>query len=278
MRRPAPWLAPLIEEEVHERLRNDPRTLAKPGTLLGWSHDQVYSTVIEGGQAEFDQPIGDLLGADRALLYARFNLPRHLDELGDAFGQLFSSFSRAGTPTLIDLGCGPFTAGLSLAEALGPESAFHYHGFDRATSMGELGRRFAEGARRRGALHGRTTWGFGSDLDGHDFGKLRNDMTIVVASYVLASRTIEAGPLASSVLRAIKRIGPGPAVFLYTNSATPWSNRNFAPFRDALVAGGFKVVFDGVERFLQTRNPADLRYALLFREAQATIDLGGEAP
>lgn len=272
------WLRGLSDEEVHERLRRDRRTIEQPGTLLGWPQDQIFTDVLEGGQADFDAPVGVLSGADRALLYARYNLPRHLDELGEAFGQLFQSADRAGDPTVVDLGCGPFTAGLALAVTVGPRSVFRYHGIDRAASMCELGLRFAEGARARGALHPKTTWTFGSDLDAHDFGPLPGDTTVVVASYLLASRTVEPRALAASVLRALERIGPGPAAFLYTNSAALRRNKNFGPFSEALVEGGFRVVTDGTERFANTRNPADLRYALLYREERMTLHLDRGKP
>jgi len=270
------WLKTLIQEEVHQRIRDDPRTI--PGTLLGWSEDRIYSDVLEGGGADFDQPIGHLAGTDRALLYACYNLRRHLDELCEAFAQLFRASTLAGTPTLVDLGCGPFTAGLALAATLGGKSPFRYHGFDRATSMLALGKRFADSAARRGAFHARTTCCFKEDLEGHHFGKERNDLTIVVASYLLASPTIEVGVLVSDILGALERIGPGPAALLYTNSAKDWPNRSFDQFKAALVAGGFTVVLDEVERFEKTRTPADLRYALFTRKASATISLGGGGP
>jgi len=272
------WLRALIDEEVHDRLRRDRRTVERPGTLLGWPQDQIFTDVLEGGRADFDAPVGGLSGADRALLYARYNVPRHLDELGEAFGQLFQSADRAGDPTVVDLGCGPFTAGLALAAALGPRGVFRYHGIDRAASMCELARRFAEAARARGAFHPKTTWTFGSDLDAHDFGALSGDTTVVVASYLLSSPTVEPRALAAGVLRALERIGPGPAAFLYTNSALPRRNERFGPFREALVEGGFRVVVDWTERFANTRHPADLRYALLYREERTALQLDGGRP
>jgi SAM-dependent methyltransferase len=272
------WLRALIDQEVHDRLRCDPRTLEQPGTLLGWPQDRIFTDALKGGLADFDAPVGSLSGADRALLYARFNLPRHLDELGEAFGQLFQASGRAGDPTVVDLGCGPFTAGLALAAALGPEAVFRYHGIDRATSMRGLGRRFAEGARERGAFHPKTTWAFGSDLDAHDFGAPSGDTTVVVASYLFANPSVDPQALAAGVLRALERIGPGPAAFLYTNSAAPRLNESFRPFSDALVEDGFRVVTDGTERFERTRNPTDLHYALLYREERTEVDLEGGTP
>jgi len=265
------WLVQLLDAEVDAPINNDSRT--RRGTFLGWPKERIFSEVLGGGQADFDAPVGHLRGEDRALLYAKYNQPRHLDELGEAFELLFASMERIGQPTLIDLGCGPFTAGLALAAALGPNRIFRYHGIDRSNAMRTIGARLAESARQRGAVHARTTWRFGDDLDQHEFGKIRGDLTLVVASYLLASPTVDVEGLVDAVLRALERIGPGPAAILYTNSAKPGPNVKYPRFRDALLAGGFKVKVDRQERFEETRNPADLRYALLFRPATTTLKL-----
>ena len=265
------WLMDLLEEEVHARIDDDPRTQASPGTFLGWPKGKIFFDVLGGGQADFDESLGDLTPEDRALLYARYNQARHLDELREAFRLLFDGSIQAGSPTLIDLGCGPITAGLALAAALGPGRAFRYHGIDRASGMRELGRRFADAAERREAFHPSTTWTFSDDLDKNDFGKIRGDLTLVVASYLLASPTLDVDGLVVSLLRALDRIGPGPVAILYTNSAKPGPNTKYPRFVDALLAGGFKILTDRTEKFEETRTPLELRYALLFRPAPATI-------
>lgn len=271
------WLTELIDEEVCDRIRDDPRTRANPSTFLGWPKDRIFSEVLGGGQADFDAPIGGLTPEDRALLYARYNQPRHLDELLEAFARLFQDSARAGSPTVIDLGCGPVTAGLALAAALGPGRSFRYHGVDRAPAMYQVGERLVGAAVRRGALHPATTWSFRDDLDAHEFGKIRGDLTLVVASYLMASPTLDVDALVAAIVRALDRIGPGPVAVLYTNSAKAGPNAKLPRFTGALVAAGFEVIVDQVERFLETKNPADLRYALLFRKALSTIPLGGSS-
>ena len=80
------------------------------------------------------------------------------------------------------------------------------------------------------------------------------------------------------MLRALDRIGPGPAAVLYTNSAKSGPNIKYPRFADALIAAGFEIKVDQVERFEQTRNPADLRYALLFRPASIRIKVRRDEP
>ncbi len=265
------WLTDLLDEEVHTRIRDDARTIARPTTFLGWPKDTIFSDVLGGGQADFDAPVGGLSGQDRALLYARYNQRRHLDELGEAFAQLFGKADGAGVPTIIDLGCGPFTAGLALAAAVGPTRPFRYYGVDRATAMCEVGTRFAATAKRLGAFHDETTYAFTDELATLAFGQIRGDLTLVVASYLLASPSLVVDDLVPELVRAVERIGPGPAAILYTNSAKPGPNRNYPRFRELLVAAGFEVKSDAEELFAKTRKPTDLRYALFFRPAKTTV-------
>jgi SAM-dependent methyltransferase len=267
------WLDDLLAEEVHRPIREDSRTVDAPGTYLGWPQSRVFDEVLGGGQADFSEALQHLTVDDRALLYARFNQPRHLEELGEAFTQLFATLANVGSPTVIDLGCGPFTAGLALAVALGPSHRFRYYGVDRAPAMLTLGKRFAEGARARGALHYATTCTLALQLDDVDFGLPRGDLTLVVASYLLASPTIDPRELVVSATNAADRVGPGPVAVLYTNSAKPTPNAKYPAFRDALVAAGFELVVDAVGRFVTTRNPADLRCALFLRRERLAIPL-----
>ena len=267
------WLSALLEKEVIRRILDDPRT--GPGNFLGWSKMTVFSDVIGGGQANFDAPIGNLTGDDRALLYARYNQERHLDELGAAFTTLFSGASAAGKPTVLDLGCGPFTAGLALAAAVGADKEFRYYGIDKYQSMRTLGARFAAAARDLNGLHSGSTFWFGDNFDAADFGRIRGDLTIVVASYLLASPTLNVQELVAQIVAATARIGPGPVAVLYTNSAMAHANVKYPEFRDRLTAAGFEVIVDDVEKFVDTeKDPKLLRYALLLKAEQTTIVWG----
>lgn len=266
------WLETAIDEEIITKIDTDPRTLAAPGAFLGWPKNKIFVDVIGFGQADFDTTVGHLSPHDRALLYARYNQPRHLDELTDAFGKLLSSSQHAGRPTILDLGCGPFTAGLAFAAVFGPSREFRYFGIDIATSMCQFGARLVTAARRYGGLNDRTTCSFESDLNNVKFGPIRGDLTIVVASYLLASPTLDVKLLIEKLLNALSRIGPGPVAVLFTNSAAPHLNTKYPEFRQALCDAGFAIEVDDTEFFINTtKTPKDLRYALFFRRAQTQI-------
>jgi SAM-dependent methyltransferase len=267
----AMWRSNLLQSEIHDRINNDPRTTHD--TFLGYPRSRIFSEVIEGGQAEFDQPLGILTGDDRALLYAKFNQQRHLDEQDHGLAQMFGSEGRIVRPTILDVGCGPFTVGLSVAKTLGATKPFRYFGIDRSEAMIKLSERLVAGARERGAFHPETQISFSRDLSAIDFGQSRGELTIVVASYLLASSTLEITPLVTSLVDALSRIGPGPAAVFYTNSAQARATSKFPLFRDELVRNGFVVKVEKTTLFSATKTPKELHYALLFRPAKRMMSV-----
>lgn len=263
------WLDAVLDQEVHRVIANDPRTTQ--GTFLGWPRNRIFNDVIGGGQAEFDQPIGMLGGDDRALLYAKYNQKGHLDELCHAFGMLFLSPPIGRRFTVIDLGCGPFTAGLSLAAVIGADHAFRYYGVDQAQSMLRLGLKLADAAKSKGGIHGDTTCFFSNNLHTLNFGRPSGELVVIVASYLLASPTLNISELVNSLVQALSNIGQGPAAFLYTNSGLHASSRKYSELKEALINFGFSVRIEETEYFAQTKNARDVHYALFYREADLSI-------
>jgi hypothetical protein len=93
---------------------------------------------------------------------------------------------------------------------------------------------------------------------------------------LLASPSLDVEVLVISVMEALKRIGPGPAAVLYTNSATPAASAKYIPFRTALTRNGFKLIVEDGEVFADTeKKPTPVHYALLFRPASTGIDVLG---
>ena len=267
------WLTTVRNEVIIDPIERDSRTVNNPGTFLGWQKSTIFNQVIEFGQADFDASIGHLSPQDRAMLYARYNQLRHLDELVFAFIQLFEGTNNIGRPTFIDLGCGPFTAGLAFAVAYGANKPFRYYGVDIAASMLDLSSRLFKAAQTNGGIHVDTSAWFGTTLTDADFGKITGALSIVVASYLLASPSLAVAQLVLEVVEALKQIGPGPAAVLYTNSALPQLNQKFPAFKEALEQAGFTCRLDSTSFFIDTKTPKELRYALFFRNASTSITL-----
>lgn len=255
------WLEQFRREEIVLPLQQDVRT--KNNNIFGHSSDWNFRTGIGGGQANFDKEIDNLKPWDRAMLYAYFNQKAHVDELIHAFNQLVGGPTDMAGTTVLDIGCGPFTAGLALANIVGPQESFIYHGIDRAKSMRDVGNMFTEKVRALNELHADTVTSFHESLDEIDFIKQPpNKITIVILSYLFASTSIDVNALADEILAACKKIGWGPVFIFYTNSTREAAGANFPTFRDKMIKEGFSVEADCVENFTDTDKPRKIHYAL----------------
>lgn len=270
------WIDTIRRELIVTPIREDPRTNHRFQDPLGVPSDTVFDGVIGGGQADFDEewvgPRGKLSGAERALLYGLFNLKGHLQELTAAFDML-TDRADIGEPVVLDLGCGPGTGGLALANALGCDARFTYVGVDRAASMRELGERLMQAAETRGWMTEveRSWLRDTSELDWREPISWRP--VIIIASYLLASPTLDAQALVNGAMEQVKRIGRGDVAVLYTNSVRPEANQQFPRFRDCLIYEyGFDLIDDNEGRISTGGNERRLRYALFFRRADRTLE------
>lgn len=267
------WLARLRRQEIIDVVQNHPGT--HNGLVLNLSPQEIVDKAICGGQADFDAPYLHLNGADRALLYAYFNQPRHLEELIEAFTQLFRNDSPLDPFVVVDAGCGPFTGGLAFSSVI--NEPFSYIGIDRSVSMRNLGERLASSATDFGSLNcSDRQWV--ADFDEIQWQHPPDWRPIlVIASYLLASPTLDVAAFVRNIDVVCKRFGRGPVTLLYTNSALPRPNRSFPRFRDGLRDLGFKIIANDQGEIktnrlgeVQTRL---LRYALFQRDAQTSLKL-----
>jgi hypothetical protein len=265
------WLARLLRQEIIDVVNDHPTTTNN--LVLNLSPDEIFNQVIGRGQADFDTPYLHLSGAERALLYAHFNQPGHLKELIEAFSQLFRNGPPRDPLIVVDAGCGPFTGGLALSAVI--NTPFSYIGVDRSVSMRDLGERLASSAQDLGSLNcSERQWV--ADFDGIKWQRPADWRPIlVIASYLLASPTLDVAAFVRDIEGACNLFGRGPVTVLYTNSPLPWPNRNLDLFRNCLVGVGFRIVADDrgeitIERYDEVRT-RELRYALFQRDAQAVL-------
>lgn len=269
------WLVNLRQREVFTKIQSSVDT--QRDYLLGIHRDEVFRDVLGGGQADFDAPYRHLERPDRALLYAYLIQRGHLEELVEAFTQLFKDGAPDEPLIVLDLGCGPFTGGLALAAALGSDSSFSYIGLDRSVAMRELGEKLAVAAEELGALHG-VDRQWVDNLDAVQWRKVPGwRPVLVIASYLLASPTLDVGKLVEDIDRLCNQFGRGSVTVLYTNSTRPSANQKFGPFRDALASAGFRIFADDRGAIsindLKGERERELRYALFHRNVRSTLDI-----
>lgn len=271
-----PPTPPLIERlrnrVVVEPLRIDSRSV-DPRYPLGLSGREA-SEAIDWGQADFDQPYGTLSAEDRVLLYAYWNQKRHVDELSEAFQQIF----RTGWPNepliVIDLGCGPFTGGMALAGQLSPTDSFDYIGMDRSQTTRQLGERFACEADAIDGLPRIDRYWVSSLADVEWSRSPGWRPVLVIASFLLASPSLAVEVLVQELIEFLNRLGGGETTLIYTNSTKPGPNRNFPAFQAALEQAGFRSRADDVGTIPTERRTLELRYALFHRARLRTLRLG----
>lgn len=269
------WLEKARREVVVNPIRADPRTDQKNESLLGYSIKTVFEEVILGGQADFTQPWKDLSPAERVLLYAYLNQKGHLLELIEAFRQLLNGQTFNEELILLDLGCGPFTAGLALACHMKDSQTFSYIGVDRAPEMLVLGERIAKESSGKCQFE-RTC---SSTIEAVSWSKpLSWKPIIIVVSYLLASPYLGIETMVGQLNSLLKQISLGPVILLYTNSAREGPNKELTRFANALISIGFSESIDesgaiNVSTFSRTR-VRQLRYAVYVRQSQSHLDLG----
>ncbi len=270
------WLRKLRRSEVTDRVMNDPRTTM--GTVLGVSPDEAKRGAAGWGQADFDEPWGELSPDDRVLLYAHFFQLGHLEELVTAFGRLFGGADRPRDLIVVDLGCGPFTGGLAIAGRFDEDARLDYVGVDRSQAMHRLGARLALAAEQVHELPRiRCRWATNIQTVPWD-DRPGWRPVLVIVSYLFASPTLDVETLVADLDELLPRLGRGLVSVLYTNSARHNANRQFLIFCSMLHDRGFELQVDEVGDIDVERGPVvknrRLRYALFHRPSRKTLRLG----
>jgi hypothetical protein len=271
------WITDLRRKRIVDVVSADPRS--RGNLVLGVERERVFREVIDGGQADFDADWRDhqtgttLSGTDRALLYGYFNLEGHLSELVAGLGMLTRQATRLNNPVVLDLGCGPGTGVLAMAHALGPNSPFTYIGVDRAASMRELGESLAQGAQSYGYLQSipRIWTATAEPAVWRDPPGWRP--VLIIASYLLASPTIDVRGMFSATLSLVDSVGRGPVIVLYTNSIKPGPNARFALLERILLEKGFSLYAAEEGAVPHRGGSRSLRYALFYRGQRDTLAL-----
>ncbi len=244
------WLKTLRTEAVVRPVQQHPHTTSRGP--LGLTPEECWQA-IDGGQADFDEPWHHLSGEERVLLYAYWNQLGHLEELTEAFRQLFDKAQTDKPSIIIDLGCGPFTGGLALAGVYGSDYGFSYAGVDRSKEMRKFGKHLAKAASRfEQAPPIKHTWV--ADPDSASWNNPPGwHPVLVIVSYLLASPSLDVRSLVHKLDRLLSRIGRGEVTLLYTNSPRSEANRLLPDFKKALGSIGFEEKAGGAGEILGER-------------------------
>lgn len=140
---------------VIDRVLYDPRSDFDKATRLGFPFDFIRKHVIRLGLADFDRgyshpDYGTLTADDAVLLYCFSNMRQHFFESVATFKSFKSRIGRLlngeNRSIVVDLGCGPGTAGLALAEVFSAP-LIDYIGVDRPKAMLKKAKTLLEAAK-----------------------------------------------------------------------------------------------------------------------------------
>ncbi len=160
---------------------------------------------------------------------------------------------------------------------LGAEKGFDYIGMDISQTMREFGERLATAAEDLKEMpQVRRHWTV--DLPSFSWSAPPGwRPVIIIASYLLASGTLDVKKLVGELQALLPQFGHGQATLVYTNSVCDKANESFPVFRNELGGLGFELLVDKKGEIMIERRsvPKDrkLRYALFHRPPQTTLQL-----
>ncbi len=144
----------VFNQEVAVPVLQHDDSIPSKSVYFGFPFKVIRDEVIELGRTDFtaqhyDKAYGTLNVAQIALCYSFINMKRHFFSAYANFRlskqRLESLFAPQANVVLIDIGCGPGTAGLAFAE-LFPKRPFTYYGVDRARAMRDQARKMMKAA------------------------------------------------------------------------------------------------------------------------------------
>ncbi|GAB4039851.1 hypothetical protein [Spirosoma gilvum] len=231
-----------------------------PNILLGFPKNEVLQDILERGRTDFNVPYKNLSVDDKVSLYCYFNMRKHYFTSYSVFNRLKDSllevFSQVHIrPIFIDLGCGPLTSGLALAEFYRQETGtlvqMAYIGIDRAGSMIDKAK----------SLVNSQLFGPNCFFEFHENWRMIQDSTLldligennpifVNASYLFSSISLNENDLASFV-RSLLNMTQN-VFFIYQNPNRDDRNIKYCNFKEQLA---FEVIDNHTEKVLYKTDP-----------------------
>ncbi len=242
---PLRWSQPiedLYRDEVTLPIINDGRSDISENMLLGYPFPVIRDRVIAKGLADFTvgyqhKLFGDLTSDEKVLLYCFVNMKLHYFETLSSFRAFKVALQRmfhSNRPTwMIDLGCGPGTAGLALADCF-TQPILRYIGLDISRAMLRKTKSILETAIKRSLFDDKskilTTCSWRSLQKAPD--KLPKPSNVFFnATYLFASETLNVDAACGVVTAFLDSPRVSEIVFIDSNSTADIARENYAIFK-----------------------------------------------
>lgn len=236
---PSLFMYSFFQESIVTKIKQHP--LTTQNRLLGYSNDIIRSEIIKYGRANFNQPYQNLSLEDKTMLYCYFNMRKHYFTSRFVFDKInnFHQWFPQNNPTIfIDLGCGPLTSALGLADYYSIKTntplKFNYIGIDISTSMLAKANEFSQ------IDYFNPDSQFTFIQDWNDLPKLLPSLVeidtkiIFNASYLFASDSLEVANLANVINKVTGLYPNNQILFIFQNPNNPNRNRKYTLFKSQL--------------------------------------------
>lgn len=233
--------SPIIQQtfqSINEIYYAHPQINHSGGSWWGYDNNTILGEVLKRGRTDFRKGYGAITPDDKVLLYCFFNMKKHFYTTYAVFELVLPSLMQFFEnsdykPILIDLGCGPMTSGLALADlinsAVGTRLSLTYIGVDHAPAMLRRAKTF-----QISELFVESDFHYYEKWNEVDFGLLYNlagksNPVILNASYLFASESLLVDELADFVIN-ISKIWEH-VYFVFQNPATDIRNTKYIEFK-----------------------------------------------
>jgi len=140
-----------IFNKINSEYFDHPKINHYENNLWGYDKKYILDNILVRGRGDYTSDSGQITAHDKVLLYCFYNLKKHyfttyavLETVIDSLKEFFNS--DIYKPTFIDLGCGPLTSGLALADLINTKHSnpitFCYIGIDISKPMTDRAKTF----------------------------------------------------------------------------------------------------------------------------------------
>jgi hypothetical protein len=241
---PSNYMEAFFELRLIQPIKNLPETKL-PNKILGFDKSYIRREVLEYGLTDFDLQYNDITSECKVLLYNYFNLRKHYFTFYHIISSLdnLSTYYSSFDPIIIDLGCGPGTAGLAFVESYfqsGIKPKFKYIGVDISKSMLNTAN---ENIKYLNLNKCDIEPFFSKSID-LDLIKSQinpTSMLIFTASYLFASGSLDESKLALSINELLNTYKEIPVVFIFQNTQSVDKNIKYHNFKKKLIGLNVKI-------------------------------------
>ena len=212
--------------------------------LWGYTKKKILDEVIIRGRGDFSKSYGRITADDKVLLYCFFNMKKHFFTSYAVFQTVINSLATffkndEYKPVFIDLGCGPMTSGLAMADVIHTNSGksldFSYIGVDISNAMLAKASSFTD----LNIFSPNSNFSFVNNWNDIDFSFLhklagKNNPIIFNASYLFASSSVDPFDLCRYIKEVVKNFVN--VFFVFQNPNRDDRNIKYDDFRSCMSA------------------------------------------